>query len=124
MTLKVKCSYVAEDEPFTLGEEYYIFYSDYRVVYIRDDNGRRLEYKIKGNQAVLMELLNGLNEDWDSHFTVCTSSEPEPDPEQEIKQEIHELLSKATTLIYENQDLCNIKLDDFITLVKLTEDTK
>ena len=48
----------------------------------------------------------------------------EEEPEKDIKKELHELLDKATELIYNNQEELHISFDDFITLVKIKEDLK
>ncbi|UIE13709.1 hypothetical protein [Enterococcus phage EFap02] len=48
----------------------------------------------------------------------------ETEPEKDIKKEVHELLDKATELIYNDQEELNIKFDDFITLLKIKEDLK
>ncbi|UYB00754.1 hypothetical protein GMNKNHGO_00127 [Enterococcus phage vB_Efa29212_3e] len=127
MTVKIKCSYVAEGEPFTLGRPYEIYCADGGVFYIKDDNGHRFQYTREDEYKPAFDgLLQKLNEVWDSHFAECYEPEQgaEQDPEKAIKQEVHELLEKVTELVYNNQELFNIKLDDFITLVKLTEDTK
>lgn len=127
MTVKIKCSYLVDDEPFTMGRPYDVYCADGGVVYIKDDNGHRFQYTREDEYKPSFDgLLQKLNEVWDSHFTECyePEQEAEQDPEKAIKQEAHELLEKVTELVYSNQELFNIKLDDFITLVKLTEDTK
>lgn len=127
MTVKIKCSYLAEDEPFTMGRPYDVYCADGGVFYIKDDNGCRFQYtREDGCKPVFDGLLHKLNEVWRSHFTEYhePEQEAEQDPEKAIKQEVHELLEKVTELVYNNQELFNIKLGDFITLVKLTEDTK
>lgn len=127
MTVKIKCSYLAGDEPFTMGRPYDVYCADGGVFYIKDDNGHRFQYTREDEcKPVFDGLLHKLNEVWRSHFTECyePEQETEQDLEKAIKQEAHELLEKVTELVYNNQELFNIKLDDFITLVKLTEDTK
>lgn len=91
MTLKIKCSYVAEGEPFTLGKEYDIYFSE------KDDNGIRFEYP---------------------------REDEEPEPEKDIKKEVHELLDKVVDLVYNNQEELDISLDDFVTLIRIKEDLK
>lgn len=124
MTLKIKCSYVADGEPFTLGRTYTIYCESASsgVYYIKDDLGFNIPYRHVDDMPVIDVLVRHLNDFWHSHFTTCVTVEP--DPEKDIKKEVHELLDKATELVYNNQEVFNIKLDDFITLVKLTEDTK
>lgn len=124
MTLKIKCTYVAEGEPFTLGRTYTIYceIASTGVYYIKDDLGFKVPYRHVDDMAVIDVLLRHLNDFWHSHFTTCVTVETEP--EKDIRKEVHELLDKATELVYNNQEVFNIKLDDFITLVKLTEDTK
>lgn len=122
MTLKIKCTYVAEGEPFTLGRKYDIYCADGGMFYIKNDYGRKIGEFKDGYATPIAGVLEALNEGYHSHFTTCVTLETEP--EKDIKKEVHELLDKATELVYNNQELFNIKLDDFITLVKLTEDTK
>lgn len=124
MTLKIKCSYVADGEPFTLGRRYTIYCESASsgVYYIKDDLGFNIPYRHVDDMPVIDVLVRHLNDFWHSHFTTCVTVEP--DPEKDIKKEVHELLDKATELVYNNQEVFNIKLDDFIILVKLTEDLK
>lgn len=123
MTLKIKCTYVAEGEPFTLGRPYEIYCADGGMYYIKDDSGRNVPYRHIDDIPVIDGLLRNLNDFWHSHFTVCNPPEPKQQ-EQDIKKEVHELLDKATELIYNNQEELNIKFDDFITLVRIKEETK
>lgn len=124
MTYKIKCSYVADGEPFTLGRTYTIYCESATtgLYYIKDDLGFNLPYRHVEDMPVIDGLLRNLNDIRNSHFIKCVTLEEEP--EKDIKKEVHELLDKATELIYNNQELFNIKLDDFIILVKLKEETK
>lgn len=124
MTLKIKCSYVAEGEPFTLGRTYTIYCESAStgLYYIKDDLGFNLPYRHVDDMAVIDGLLRNLNDFWHSHFTTCVTLEEEP--EKDIKKEVHELLDKATELIYNNQEELNISLDDFVTLIRIKEELK
>ncbi|WPH57055.1 hypothetical protein [Enterococcus phage G01] len=124
MTLKIKCTYVANEEPFTLGRTYTIYCESASsgVYYIKDDLGFNLPYRHVDDMPVIDGLLRNLNDFWHSHFTTCVTLEEEP--EKDIKKEVHNLLDKATELIYNNQEELNISFDDFITLVKIKEDLK
>lgn len=124
MTLKIKCSYVAEGEPFTLGRTYTIYCESAStgVYYIKDDLGFNLPYRHVEDGPVIDGLLDTLHTVHHSHFTPCITLNDEP--EKDIKKEIHELLDKATELIYNNQEELNIKFDDFVTLVRIKEDLK
>lgn len=124
MTLKIKCSYVAEGEPFTLGRTYTIYCESATagLYYIKDDLGFNLPYRHVDDIVVIDGLLRNLNDVWHSHFTKCVTLEEEP--EKDIKKEVHELLDKATELIYNNQEELNISLDDFVTLIRIKEDLK
>lgn len=124
MTVKIKCSYVAEGEPFTLGRQYEIYCADGGMYYIKDDSGRNVPYRHIDDIPVIDGLVRNLNEFWHSHFTVCNQPEPKLEPEKTIKEEVHNLLDKITELIYNNQEELDISLDDFITLVKIKEDLK
>ena len=124
MTLKIKCSYVAEGEPFTLGRTYTIYCESATtgLYYIKDDSGRNVPYRHVDDMAVIDGLVRDLNDFWYSYFIKCVTLEEEP--EQDIKKEVHELLDKATELIYNNQEELNISLDDFVTLIRIKEDLK
>lgn len=126
MTLKIKCSYVADGEPFTLGRTYTIYCESASsgVYYIKDDLGFNLPYRHVDDMPVIDGLLRNLNDFWHSHFTTCVTPEPETEPEKDIKKEVHELLDKATEVIYNNKEELNISLDDFVTLIKIKEDLK
>lgn len=124
MTTKIKCSYVAEGEPFTLGRPYEIFVTDDGLYYIKDDSGRNVPYRHIDDIPVIDGLLRNLNDFWHSHFTLCNPPEPKREQEKDIKKEVHELLDKVTELIYNNQEELNIDYMDFITLVKIKEDLK
>lgn len=125
MTLKIKCSYVADGEPFTLGKNYDVYFSDGGgLVYIKNDVGRKVGEFKDGYATLIDALLEALNAGYHSHFTTCVTLEPETEPEKDIKKEVHELLDKATELVYNNQELFNIKLDDFVTLLKIKEEMK
>lgn len=124
MTLKIKCSYVAEGEPFTLGRTYTIYCESATtgLYYIKDDLGFNLPYRHVDDIAVIDGLLRNLNDVRHSYFIKCVTLEEEP--EKDIKKEVHELLDKATELIYNNQEELNISLDDFVTLIRIKEDLK
>lgn len=122
MPLKIKCTYVANGEPFTLGKEYDIYCADGGMFYIKNDCGGKTGYFKENNTFLIDTLLEALHAEHHSHFTPCVTLEEEP--EKDIKKEIHELLDKATELIYNNQEELNIKFDDFITLVRIKEETK
>lgn len=122
MTLKIKCTYVGEGEPFTLGKVYDIYCEDGSMFYIKDDLGFNLPYRDKGDLAPIDGFLRDLNDFWYSHFTKCLTLEEEP--EKDIKKEVHELLDKVTELVYNNQEELDISLDDFVTLIKIKEDLK
>lgn len=122
MTLKIKCSYVADGEPFTLGKKYDIYCADGGMYYIKDDLGFNLPYRDKGDLAPIDGFLRDLNEFWHSHFTTCVTLEEEP--EKDIKKEVHNLLDKATELVYNNQEELKIDYMDFITLARIKEDLK
>lgn len=124
MTVKIKCSYVAEGEPFTLGRPYEIYCADGGMYYIKDDSGRNVPYRHIDDIPVIDGLLRNLNEYWYSYFTVCNQPEQKPEPEKDIKKEVHELLEKVTDLIYNNQEELNIDYKDFITLLKIKEEKK
>lgn len=123
MTLKIKCSYVAEGEPFTLGRTYTIYCESAStdLYYIKDDLGFNLPYRHVDDMPVIDGLLRNLNDFWHSHFTTCVTLE---EPEKDIKKEVHELLDKATELVYNNQEELNISFDDFVTLIKIKENLK
>ncbi|WKV24192.1 hypothetical protein [Enterococcus phage SSMH02] len=122
MTLKIKCSYVADGEPFTLGRPYTIYCESATtgLYYIKDDLGFNLPYRHVDDMPVIDGLLRNLNDFWHSHFTTCVTLEPEKD----IKKEVHELLDKATELVYNNQEELKISFNDFITLIRIKEDLK
>lgn len=124
MTLKIKCSYVAEGEPFTLGRTYTIYCESATtgLYYIKDDSGRNVPYRHIDDIPVIDGLVRDLNEFWHSYFIKCVTLEDEP--EKDIKKEVHELLDKVTELIYNNQEELNINYMDFITLLKIKGDTK
>lgn len=120
MPLKIKCTYVAENEPFTLGEKYSIYCESATngVYYIKNDLGFKLPYRHDEDGPVIDGLLDTLHAVHHSHFTPCITLE------KDIKKEVHNLLDKATELIYNNQEELNISFNDFITLVKIKEDLK
>lgn len=122
MTLKIKCSYVAEGEPFTLGRPYEIYCADGGMYYIKDDSGRNVPYRHIDDIPVIDGLLRDLNDFWHSYFIKCVTLEEEP--EKDIKKEVHNLLDKATELIYNNQEELNISFDEFVTLIRIKEDLK
>lgn len=124
MTLKIKCSYVADGEPFTLGRTYTIYCESGStdLYYIKDDLGFNLPYRHVEDMPVIDGLLRNLNDFWHSYFTTCVTLEEEP--EKDIRKEVHELLDKATELIYNNQEELNISFDDFVTVIKIKEEMK
>lgn len=126
MTLKIKCSYVAEGEPFTLGRTYTIYCESAStdLYYIKDDLGFNLPYRHVEGMPVIDGVLRNLNDLRYSHFTACNPPEPKREPEKDIKKEVHNLLDKATELIYNNQEDLDISFDDFIRLLKIKEDLK
>lgn len=126
MSLKIKCTYVAEGEPFTLGKMYDVYFLDgISVFYIKDDNGIRYECtREDGYKPVFDSILKKLNDDWHSCFISSYTEYEEPEPEKDIKKEIHELLDKATELVYNNQEELKIDYMDFITLVKIKNEVK
>lgn len=121
MSYKIKCTYVANGEPFTLGKEYNIYVSDEGVYYIKNDYGRKTGYFRNNDTPLIDGLLEALHAEHHSNFIPCITLE---EPEKDIKEEVHELLDKATELIYNNQEELNIKFDDFVTLVRIKEDLK
>lgn len=124
MSYKIKCSYVAEGEPFTLGEKYSIYCESATngVYYVKNDLGFKVPYRHDGDEPVIDGLLDTLHAVHHSHFTPCVTLEEEP--EKDIKKEVHELLDKATELIYNNQEELKIDYMDFITLVKIKDEVK
>lgn len=126
MTLKIKCSYVAEGEPFTLGRTYDIYCESATtgMYYIKDDLGFNLPYRHVDDMAVIDGLLRNLNDFWHSYFTVCNPPEPKQKKERTPKEKVQILLDKAVDYIYNNQEELNISLDDFVTLIRIKEDLK
>lgn len=123
MTLKIKCSYVAEGEPFTLGRTYTIYCSTANgVYYIKDDLGFNFPYRHVDDMAAIDGLLRNLNDFWHSHFTTCIVSEEKK--ERTPKEKVRILLDKAVDYIYNNQEELDISLDDFVTLVRIKDDLK
>lgn len=123
MTLKIKCSYVAEGEPFTLGKAYTIYCTSAStgMYYIKDNLGRNVPYRHVDDIPVIDGLVRNLNLFWYSHFTTCNLPKR---PEKDIKKEVHELLDKVTELLYNNQEKLTIDYMDFITLVRINEEMK
>ena len=124
MTLKIKCTYVAEGEPFTLGRPYEIYCADGGMYYIKDDSGRNVPYRHIDDIPVIDGLLRDLNDFWHSHFTVCNPPEPKQKKERTPKEKVQILLDKTVDYIYNNQEELNISLDDFVTLIRIKEDLK
>nr|DAF38724.1 MAG TPA: hypothetical protein [Caudoviricetes sp.] len=126
MTLKIKCSYVAEGEPFTLGRTYTIYCESATtgLYYIKDDSGRNVPYRHVDDIAVIDGLLRNLNDVWHSHFTTCNQPEPKQKKERTPKEKVQILLEKAVDYIYNNQEELNISLDDFVTLIRIMEEQK
>lgn len=122
MSYKIKCTYVANGEPFTLGKEYNIYVSDEGVYYIKNDYGRKTGYFRNNDTPSIDGLLEALHAEHHSNFSPCIVLNEEP--EKDIKEEVHNLLDKATELIYTNQEELKIDYMDFITLVKIKEDLK
>lgn len=123
MTLKIKCTYVAEGEPFTLGKEYDIYFEDGGLFYIKNDVGRKVGEFKDGYSAPIDGLLEALHAEYHANFTPCVTLEPEKRV-LTPKEKINIILDKATELIYNNQEELNISFDDFITLVKIKEELK
>ena len=124
MPLKIKCTYVAENEPFTLGEKYSIYCESATngVYYIKNDLGFKLPYRPDEDTPLIDGLLDTLHTVHHSHFTPCVTLEEKK--ERTPKEKVKILLDKATELIYNNQEELNISLDDFITLIRIKEDLK
>lgn len=132
MTLKIKCTYVAEGEPFTLGRVYDIYCESATngVYYIKDDLGFKLPYRLgfklpyrhDEDTPLIDGLLDTLHTVNHSHFTPCVTLEEKK--ERTPKEKVKILLDKATELIYNNQEELDISLDDFVTLIKIKEDLK
>lgn len=120
MSYKIKCTYVAEGEPFTLGKKYNIYVNDGWMYYIKDDNDKHTGFFRNIDVPLIDGLLEALKCYHNSHFTPCIVLNDEP--EKDIKKEVHELLDKATELIYNNQEELNIDYMDFITLVKIKDE--
>lgn len=124
MPLKIKCTYVAENEPFTLGEKYSIYCESATngVYYIKNDLGFKLPYRHDEDTPLIDGLLDTLHTVHHSHFTPCVTLEEKK--ERTPKEKVKILLDKATELIYNNQEELNISLDDFVTLIRIKEDLK
>lgn len=123
MTLKIKCVSVAEYEPFTIGKVYSIISEDSGVFYIKDDDGKKTKYFKTADKKIVDGIIEALGKEYNSSFSLYTVLE-QRQLDLKTQEKVHLLLEKVTELVYNNQELFNIKLDDFITLVKLTEDTK
>lgn len=122
---KIKCTYVAEGEPFTLGRPYETYNDIWdNSFYIKTDDGIKTRYLHDASTSPLEGLLYELNERWDSHFTVCNPPEPKQKKERTPKEKVQILLDKAVDYIYNNQEELNISLDDFVTLIRIKEDLK
>lgn len=122
MTYKIKCTYVADGEPFTLGRKYNIYCADGGAFYIKNDIGFNIPYRHVDDIQPIDGLLEELHYKYRSHFSPCATLESEA--EKDIKKEVHELLDKATELIYNNQEELKIDYMDFITLVKIKDEVK
>lgn len=122
MAVKIKCEYVAKGEAFTLGKEYDVYFlDDDSAFYIIDDNDIRFKYSSQDGYLPTFDgLLTKLNDDCYSYFIASHTPDKE-EPEKDIKEEVHNLLDKATELIYNNQEELDISFDDFITLVRIKE---
>lgn len=75
MTLKIKCTYVAEGEPFTLGRSYEIYCVDGGMYYIKDDSGRNVPYRHIDDIPVIDGLVRNLNDFWHSKFKLVNTDE-------------------------------------------------
>ncbi len=130
MTAKIQClEATTYDEKvkgrWTSGKTYPIYVGDNNTFYIKDDKGECISYVHDEGLNPVVELVNICNQNSCSTFMLYdTDWEKEEEPEKDIKKEVHELLDKATELIYNNQEELNISLDDFITIVKIKEDLK
>lgn len=124
MPLKIKCTYVAENEPFTLGEKYSIYCESATngVYYIKNDLGFKLPYRHDEDTPLIDGLLDTLHTVHHSHFTPCVTLEEKK--ERTPKEKVKILLDKATELIYNNQEELDISFDDFVTLIRIKEDLK
>lgn len=122
MSYKIKCTYVANGEPFTLDKKYDIYCADGGMFYIKNDYGRKTGYFKENNAFLIDTLLEALHAEHHSNFSPCIVLNEEP--EKDIKKEVHELLDKVTELIYNNQEELKISFDDFITLVRIKDDLK
>lgn len=124
MPLKIKCTYVAENEPFTLGEKYSIYCESATngVYYIKNDLGFKLPYRYDEDTPLIDGLLDTLHTVHHSHFTPCVTLEEKK--ERTPKEKVKILLDKATELIYNNQEELDISFDDFVTLIRIKEDLK
>lgn len=128
MTAKIKCLQATTyDEKvkgrWTTGNTYPIYIGDNNTFYIKDDKGERISYVHDEGLNPVVELVNICNLNYCSTFMLY-DTDMEEEPEKDIKKEVHELLDKATELIYNNQEELNISFDDFITLLKIKEDLK
>lgn len=122
MTYKIKCTYVAPLEPFTLDKKYTIYLDYGGFYYIKNDDGVRTGSFSNSDTPIIDRLIDALGDEYHSLFTPCITLEEEP--EKDIKKEVHNLLDKATELIYNNQEELKIDYMDFITLVKIKEELK
>lgn len=128
MTAKIQCLQATTyDEKvegrWTSGKTYPIYVGDNNTFYIKDDKGERISYVHDEGLNPVVELVNICNKNSCSTFMLYDTNWEE-EPEEYIKEEVHELLDKATELIYNNQEELNIRFDDFITLIRIKEDLK
>lgn len=107
---------------WTTGKKYTI-YCDNNTFYIKDDKGEAISYVHDEGLDPLVELVNICNLNYCSTFMLY-DTDMEEEPEKDIKKEVHELLDKATELIYTNQEELKIDYMDFITLVKIKDEVK
>lgn len=108
---------------WTTGKIYPIYYGDNNTFYIKNDKGERISYVHDEGLNPVVELVNICNREYCSTFVLYDTNWEEK-PEKDIKKEIHNLLDKATELIYNNQEELKIDYMDFITLVKIKDEVK
>lgn len=122
MTYKIKCTYVAPCDPFTLDKKYTIYLDDGGFYYIKNDDGARIGRFSNSDTPIINSLLEALGDEYHSVFTPCV--ELEEKKERTPKEKVKILLDKAVDYIYNNQEELDISLDDFVTLIRIKEDLK
>lgn len=122
MSYKIKCTYVAPLEPFTLDKKYTIYLDDGGFYYIKNDDGVRIGSFSNSDTAIIDRLIESLGDEYHSLFTPCVTLEEKK--ERTPKEKVKILLDKAVDYIYNNQEELDISLDDFVTLIKIKEGLK